>query len=185
MERPFVQIIDDKLSTTPLLPTYLIENQLNAWEKQYHTVAVMGCQSSGKSTILNYLFDTAFPIMNNKVSRCQTTKGVYISFHPDIKIFILDLEGTDSKERGDMGKKFEQSTALFALALSDILIINMWMSDIGRYNAANYELLKTVIEVSLRLFKKTSHKKLLFAIRDYDHLNVKEKMAAMLNDDLK
>jgi GTPase Era involved in 16S rRNA processing len=30
----------------------------------YRTVAVIGCQSSGKSTLLNLLFDTTFEVMN-------------------------------------------------------------------------------------------------------------------------
>jgi len=35
----------------------------------YRTVAVIGCQSSGKSTLLNLLFQTQFDVMNNKLGR--------------------------------------------------------------------------------------------------------------------
>ncbi|THU62517.1 hypothetical protein C4D60_Mb01t05970 [Musa balbisiana] len=60
---------------------------------------------------------------------------------------------------------FEKQSALFALAVSDIVLINMWCHDIGREQAANKPLLKTVFQVMMRLFspRKTT---LLFVIRD-------------------
>ena len=36
----------------------------------------------------------------------------------------------------------------FALVISEVLLVNMWMQDIGRYNAANLALLKIVFEFS-------------------------------------
>ena len=35
----------------------------------YKTVAVIGCQSSGKSTLLNLLFDTTFDVMDESQGR--------------------------------------------------------------------------------------------------------------------
>nr|CAD1822487.1 unnamed protein product [Ananas comosus var. bracteatus] len=60
---------------------------------------------------------------------------------------------------------FEKQISLFALAISDIVMINMWCHDIGREQAANRPLLKTVFQVMMRLFspRKTT---LLFVIRD-------------------
>ncbi|CAA7057337.1 unnamed protein product [Microthlaspi erraticum] len=60
---------------------------------------------------------------------------------------------------------FEKQSALFALAVADIVLINMWCHDIGREQAANKPLLKTVFQVMMRLFspRKTT---LLFVIRD-------------------
>jgi len=60
---------------------------------------------------------------------------------------------------------FEKQSALFALAVSDIVLINMWCHDIGREQAANKPFLKTVFQVMMRLFspRKTT---LLFVIRD-------------------
>ncbi|KAF5472111.1 hypothetical protein F2P56_008851 [Juglans regia] len=60
---------------------------------------------------------------------------------------------------------FEKQSALFALAISDIVLINMWCHDIGREQAANRPLLKIVFQVMMRLFslRKTT---LLFVIRD-------------------
>ena len=45
----------------------------------YQTVAVIGCQSSGKSTLLNLLFDTTFEIMDETQGRQQTTKGIWLN----------------------------------------------------------------------------------------------------------
>ncbi|KAG6527625.1 hypothetical protein ZIOFF_009748 [Zingiber officinale] len=39
---------------------------------------------------------------------------------------------------------FEKQSALFALAVSDIVLINMWCHDIGQEQVANKPLLKTV-----------------------------------------
>ncbi|KAK8469738.1 hypothetical protein PHAVU_005G159600 [Phaseolus vulgaris] len=78
---------------------------------------------------------------------------------------VMDLEGTDGRERGEDDTAFEKQSALFALAISDIVLINMWCHDIGREQAANKPLLKTVFQVMMRLFspRKTT---LLFVIRD-------------------
>jgi hypothetical protein len=44
----------------------------------------------------------------------------------------------------------------------------MWTTDIGRYGASNYGLLKVIFEVNLKLFSQKSAKKLLFVLRDFD-----------------
>jgi len=80
---------------------------------------------------------------------------------------IFDIEGTDSKERGEQRMTFEQTTSLFALSISDVLMINMWTTDIGRFGASNYGLLKVIFEVNLKLFGQQSAKKLLFVLRDF------------------
>ena len=52
--------------------------------------------------------------------------------------------------------------------MSDILLINMWYQDIGRFHGSNYGLLKVIFECNLKLFGQQSSKKLLFVIRDFD-----------------
>uniref|UniRef100_A0A5B7BVP3 Putative Root hair defective 3 GTP-binding protein (RHD3) isoform 2 n=1 Tax=Davidia involucrata TaxID=16924 RepID=A0A5B7BVP3_DAVIN len=99
--------------------------------------------------------------------RSQTTKGIWIAKGVGIEpcTIVMDLEGTDGRERGEDDTAFEKQSALFALAVSDIVLINMWCHDIGREQAANKPLLKTVFQVMMRLFspRKTT---LLFVIRD-------------------
>ncbi|CBI16767.3 unnamed protein product, partial [Vitis vinifera] len=99
--------------------------------------------------------------------RSQTTKGIWMANCVGIEplTIAMDLEGTDGRERGEDDTAFEKQSALFALAISDIVLINMWCHDIGREHAANKPLLKTVFQVMMRLFspRKTT---LLFVIRD-------------------
>ncbi|KAA8537113.1 hypothetical protein F0562_029591 [Nyssa sinensis] len=133
----------------------------------YAVVAIMGPQSSGKSTLLNHLFHTSFREMDAFRGRSQTTKGIWIAKAVGIEpcTVVMDLEGTDGRERGEDDTVFEKQSSLFALAVSDIVLINMWCHDIGREQAANKPLLKTVFQVMMRLFspRKTT---LLFVIRD-------------------
>lgn len=133
----------------------------------YAVVSIMGPQSSGKSTLLNHLFHTNFREMDAYKGRVQTTKGIWVAKCAGIEpcTIAMDLEGTDGRERGEDDTAFEKQSALFALAISDVVLINIWCHDIGREHAANRPLLKTIFEVMIRLFspRKTT---LLFVIRD-------------------
>lgn len=150
----------------------------------YAVVAIMGPQSSGKSTLLNHLFHTSFREMDAYKGRAQTTKGIWIAKCVGIEPFtiVMDLEGTDGRERGEDDTVFEKQSALFALAVSDIVLINMWCHDIGREHAANIPLLKTVFQVMLRLFspRKTT---LLFVIRDKTKTPI-ERLEPLLREDI-
>ena len=57
---------------------FLLSTNFGKWLKEkdmisrgtdYKTVAVIGCQSSGKSTLLNLLFDTTFDVMDESQGR--------------------------------------------------------------------------------------------------------------------
>ncbi|KAJ4901604.1 Protein ROOT HAIR DEFECTIVE 3-like protein 2 [Raphanus sativus] len=149
------------------LDTFVKKTKLSDSGLSYAVVAIMGPQSSGKSTLLNHLFNTSFKEMDAFAGRSQTTKGIWMAKCVGIEPFtlVMDLEGTDGRERGEDDTTFEKQSALFALAVADIVLINMWCHDIGREQAANKPLLKTVFQVMLRLFspRKTT---LLFVIRD-------------------
>ncbi|KAI4354151.1 hypothetical protein L6164_003044 [Bauhinia variegata] len=58
----------------------------------------------------------------------------------------MDMEGSDGSERGEDDASFEKQSALFALAVADVVLINMWCQDIGREQAANKPLLRTVFQ---------------------------------------
>ena len=87
-------------------------------------------------------------------------------------ILVMDVEGTDGRERGE-DQDFERKSALFALATSEILIVNIWEHQVGLYQGANMGLLKVVFEVNLELFLKDRDRKssprslLFFVIRDH------------------
>ena len=119
------------------------------------------------------------------MKRQQTTKGIWLShtttvnttkvdsLEVDTDIFVLDVEGSDGAERGE-DQDFERKATLFAIAVSEVLIINLWEHQIGLYQGNNLGLLKTVFEVNLSLFghggssASPPHRVLLlFVIRDH------------------
>lgn len=145
------------------LPNYLSFENVAQAGFNYHLISVFGSQSTGKSTLLNHLFGTEFGVMSES-DRKQTTRGIWMSrnkrAHSDgvaknmaDNILVMDVEGTDGRERGE-DQDFERKSALFALATSEVLIINIWEHQVGLYQGANMGLLKVVFEVNLELFLK-------------------------------
>ncbi|KAK9824432.1 hypothetical protein WJX72_010204 [[Myrmecia] bisecta] len=138
----------------------------------YQVVAITGPQSSGKSTLMNILFGTKFEEMDALSGRNQTTKGIWLAKSDKIDhpaTLVMDLEGSDGRERGEDDTSFERQSALFALAVADVLLVNMWAKDIGRETGAGKPLLKTIFQVNLKLFEPAPNKQrtvLLFVFRD-------------------
>lgn len=123
--------------------------------------------------------------MSDDKGRGQTTKGIWSSLCTKNKVLILDVEGTDSKERGDDRHKFENCSSLFGLALADLMLVNMWTVDIGRYTASNYGVLKTIFEMNLKLFQQECAKKILFVLRDFNlESDNKEKIFDLILKDI-
>jgi hypothetical protein len=175
-----VQVIDENKEFNANLSKYLTLEDVTPAGFNYHLISVFGSQSTGKSTLLNNLFGTEFSVMS-ELERRQTTKGIWLSKNKKQgqegtgermadNILVMDVEGTDGRERGE-DQDFERKSALFALATSEVLIVNIWEHQVGLYQGANMGLLKTVFEVNLQLFmkdKNTTHRSLLFfVIRDF------------------
>ncbi|EPS41372.1 hypothetical protein H072_4729 [Dactylellina haptotyla CBS 200.50] len=196
-----IQVIDENKEFTQTMPDYLTATHVLQAGFSYHLISVFGSQSTGKSTLLNHLFNTSFPVMT-EARRQQTTKGIWMSLatdpnasqdpekpHMANNILVMDVEGTDGRERGE-DQDFERKSALFALATSEVLIVNIWEHQVGLYQGANMGLLKTVFEVNLQLFQKDKasvHRSLLFfVIRDHiGHTpleNLKNTLLADLNN---
>ena len=114
--------------------------------------------------------------MNEEDGNTQTTQGIWMSINDNLKTIVIDCEGTDSKERGENRHHFEHCSSLFALALADVLIMNMWTQDVGRYTASNYGVLKMVFQMNLRLFQQECAKKILIVLRDYDEKRYKKEI---------
>ena len=140
--------------------------------------------NSDVGTLLNLLFGAKFDVMDQDDTPQQTTKGIWTAVDQESSILIFDIEGTDSAQRGDNRLNFEQTTSLFALAIADVLMINMWTHDIGRYKGSQMGLLKIIFEVNLKLFDQQCMKKLLFVLRDFDDRdeNAEELMQKLLRD---
>ncbi|CAJ2663638.1 unnamed protein product [Trifolium pratense] len=179
------QLIDgDGVFNASGIDKFMKEVKLSECGLSYAVVSIMGPQSSGKSTLLNNLFSTNFREMDAFKGRSQTTKGIWMARCAGIEpcTIVMDLEGTDGRERGEDDTAFEKQSALFALAVSDIVLINMWCHDIGREQAANKPLLKTVFQVMMRLFspRKTT---MLFVIRDKTRTPL-ENLEPVLREDI-
>ena len=164
-----IHLIFEDLTFNEKFQTYFQdENFTPKNKKEYNTLAIIGCQSSGKSTLLNHIFNTQFEVMSDDKGRGQTTQGIWAAINKEFSTIVFDVEGTDAKERGDDRFKFEQCSSLFALAMADVLLINMWTNDIGRYTASNYGVLKIVFEQNLKLFQQESEKKIVIVLRDFN-----------------
>ncbi|KAI4869116.1 root hair defective 3 GTP-binding protein [Hypoxylon rubiginosum] len=168
-----IQVIDEDKEFNGNINLYLQATEVADAGFNYHLISVFGSQSTGKSTLLNYLFGTHFNVMS-ETERRQTTKGIWMSKNKRgsmaDNILVMDVEGTDGRERGE-DQDFERKSALFALATSEVLIVNIWEHQVGLYQGANMGLLKTVFEVNLQLFLKdkqsTPRSLLFFVIRDH------------------
>ena len=161
----------------------------------------MGPQSSGKSTLMNRLWRSSFREMDAQAGRTQTTQGIWASSYAQggegggvggaggRPVLVLDLEGSDGRERGAEDTAFERQASLLALALSDVLLVNMWCHDVGREHGAGKPLLRTVFQVHLQLFPQRpgasqAHRtKLHFVIRDKTKTPL-EKLEEILRADM-
>jgi len=134
-------------------------------------------------TLLNRLFGTNFAVMD-EINRKQTTKGTPappeegLFWEKDGNGRDLDFSGCEFRyfgygcrgygfegTRGCAGtsptarvrtddEDFERRSALFSLAISEVIIVNLWEQQVGLYQGANLGLLKTVFEVNLQLFQQ-------------------------------
>jgi predicted GTPase len=66
-------------------------------------VGIVGPQSSGKSSLFNRAFETAFQVMDMDRGYSQTTKGAMLAEKDGL--LLLDMEGSDSRERDIAGQK--------------------------------------------------------------------------------
>jgi predicted GTPase len=131
---PF-EIIDGDLLE---IPRELMKELFQLRQDRAIVLTIMGPQSSGKSTLLNFLFGCDFA---TSMGRC--TRGVYGTyfkfgenrtqfnrFNNCEGIFILDTEGifgitneTDKKYKDR--RDFNSKLILFCLAVSDFVVLNV------------------------------------------------------------
>lgn len=193
-----IQVIDENKQFNNAILDYISSFPDRLGLGDYRIISVFGSQSTGKSTLLNHLFNTNFDVMD-EVNRQQTTKGIWLAHSPGVthlakltapeNVLVMDVEGTDGRERGE-DQDFERKAALFAMSTSEVLIVNLWETQVGLYQGANMGLLKTVFEVNLSLFGKAKlhnndHKVLLlFVIRDHLGVTPVESLARTTEQDL-
>ncbi|CBZ36771.1 hypothetical protein, conserved [Leishmania donovani] len=141
--------------------------------------ALAGFEASGASVVADRLAsgaaDHSSCLNRAAAAAAAATKdaayGEHGAPHTVPPLLVLDFEGTDGLERGE-DQCFERQLSLFGLSIADTLIINMWAVDVGRFNAANLSLLRTIFEVNLQLFSHDNYEAeekptLLIVLRDF------------------
>ncbi|GFZ46730.1 Hydrolase acting on GTP to facilitate cellular and subcellular movement [Saitozyma sp. JCM 24511] len=186
-----LQIVNETQEFTTELSSYLDKWGMLDKGFAYDVVSVFGSQSTGKSTLLNRLFGTSFDVMD-ETKRQQTTKGIWMCPSAYSSTLVMDVEGTDGRERGE-DQDFERKSALFSLASTEVLIVNLWEHQIGLYQGANMGLLRTVFEVNLGLFgggadntkpKPQEKTLILFVIRDHVGATPMQNLTGTLTQDM-
>lgn len=110
------------------MPREFLKSVFSGLDNDVVVISVLGPQSSGKSTLLNFLFGCDF---STSAGRC--TKGIYgtylklSNFNSCGGILLLDTEGLFgflNKNEEDKRENFENKLVLFCLAMSDYLLVN-------------------------------------------------------------
>ncbi|KAI0564411.1 P-loop containing nucleoside triphosphate hydrolase [Gracilaria domingensis] len=150
-------------------------------------VSVLGGQASGKSTLLNKLFGTSFVVGPRSAVATATTKGIFADKAKDRATLVaVDVEGSDSRERGRDGRAFQARCAAFVTCISDVLLLNLWYHDVGRFDAAGYALLKAVFaEAAKNAGQDALRTALVFVVRDVDDDVDMSELTQLLKGDAK
>ncbi len=126
---PFELIDGDNLRipVQSLKAAFRLLSTLRSSGKRVLVVSILGPQSSGKSTLLNYLFGCKF-----STSKGRCTKGVYGTLQriDDERaseeydyLLVLDTEGLQSPDKED--REFDRKIGLLILAMSHVVLINV------------------------------------------------------------
>lgn len=141
-------------------------------EEPFFIVAIMGPQASGKSTLVNALFETSFPVADRNQVGIATTRGIFAerASDTDTPTLVLDVEGADARARAREAKDFSWRSASFVSALADVVIVNLWFHDACRLDSASYMLIRAVLNSSAQSHADDSPARtaLIVAVRDVD-----------------
>lgn len=168
-----IQVVDANGQASGSTP-YLFAQHAEMGSEALTIVSILGAQASGKSTLFNEMFGTSFSVASRTSIGAATTKGIYASLdqHSSARLVAMDVEGSDSRERGRNGRLFHSRLASFVTAISDAIIVNIWYHDLGRWDGAGYTLIGDIFAEALKLSSSSSsfpfHSRLIFTIRDVE-----------------
>jgi len=145
--------------------------ELSAPNAPYSVISIVGPPSSGKSYLLNRLFRTKFPEMDAVTHgniRKRSLTGIMMSRCISPSLLLLDFEGFHGRA-GWQDTLFQKQDVHFALAISDLVMVNMSVLDIGREQADSTLLFTTIFEMQQRTkLNSASFTKILVVVRSYD-----------------
>ncbi len=112
------------------MPRSVIQKVFDGNNDKIAVISVIGPQSSGKSTLLNFLFGCDFATSEGRCTR--GVYGTYFKFtnfkpHHCDGVFLIDTEGLFaalSDKDKEKRLNFDRKLVLFCLAISDFILIN-------------------------------------------------------------
>lgn len=107
-------------------------------------ITILGPQSSGKSTLLNYLVGAKFHVSAGRCTKGLNAMLIRTDFDETKEMLILDSEGIFSIERDD--PMYDRRLTIFCMAVSNLLLINIK----GEINNN----IKSVLQVAIYALKK-------------------------------
>lgn len=141
-------------------------------EDPFFIVAITGPQASGKSTLVNALFETSFPVADRNQVGIATTRGILAerALDTETSTLVLDVEGADARARAREAKLFATRAASFVSALADVVIVNLWFHDACRLDSSAYSLIRAVLNTSAQSLADDAPVRtaLIIAVRDID-----------------
>ncbi|KAJ1692356.1 hypothetical protein LUZ63_009054 [Rhynchospora breviuscula] len=146
-------------------------------------ISIVGPQNTGKSYLLNHLFGTSFRVSEAELCYEQTTVGIWTARCISPSMIIMDVEGSDSGDRALEGTSFENKIALFALATSDAMLLNIKVQDFGKYNAGCRPLLNIIFQERAKLAQRRT--KLIVVFRDCKNPDEVKKTSSTVYSTLK
>lgn len=178
------QLIDGRGDISPDMEAFASQHVVGKEDGDLITVAILGARGTGKSTLLNRLFDTDFEV--SRPFAGKGTSGAVLAASPAApSILLLDSQGADGRD-GDASADVVGRVATFSLAFADVLLFNVWAADLGRFEAAGYGLLRTVFCEFIKVFQPDEGRRtlLLFVVRDHDDGSSVESLRMLLRTDL-
>lgn len=178
------QLIDGRGDISPDMEAFASQHVVGKEDGDLITVAILGARGTGKSTLLNRLFDTDFEV--SRPFAGKGTSGAVLATSPAApSILLLDSQGADGRD-GDASADVVGRVATFSLAFADVLLFNVWAADLGRFEAAGYGLLRTIFCEFIKVFQPDEGRRtlLLFVVRDHDDGSSVESLRTLLRTDL-
>ncbi|XP_053374215.1 interferon-induced very large GTPase 1-like [Mercenaria mercenaria] len=118
--------------------------------KKVLTLSVLGVQSSGKSTLLNSLFGSQFPVKSGRCTRGIHMQVLQISSSnnlPFYYVIVIDSEGLRATEFSSRGHSHDNELSTVIAGLGDITLVNV----MGENTTEIRDIVQVVVHAFLKL----------------------------------